>query len=49
MGFKQIKTDPCLLYRENNLGPEIFIVYVDYMLAIRYKPALMDTIECIKK
>ena len=47
--FKKHKTDPCILYRVNELRAEIFTVYVDDTLAIGDKPELMDTIECIKK
>ena len=32
-GFKKCKTDPCILYRVNELGAEIAIVYVDDTLA----------------
>ena len=33
----------------NELGTVIFIVYIYYMLAIRYKLELINNIECIKK
>ena len=49
IGFKQCKTDPCLLYKVNELRTEIVIVYVDDTLTIRDKTALMDMVECIKK
>ena len=49
VGFKQCRIYPCLLYRLNELGTVIFIVYVNYTLEIGNKPAFMDTIECIKK
>ena len=49
LGFKQCKTDPCILYRVNELGAIIVIVYVNYTLEIRDKPAFMNTIECIKE
>ena len=48
-GFKQWKTDPCILWRVNKLETVIVIVYVYDTLEIGYKPALMDTIECINK
>ena len=48
-GFKQWKTNTCLLYRANELGTEIFILYVYGTLAIRDKLALMDMLERIKK
>ena len=47
--FKQCNTDPCLLYRVNELGTETCIVYIDDTLVIGYKPVFMDKIECIKK
>ena len=43
-GFKQCKTDPCLLYRVNELGTGLVIIYIFDTLAIGYKPSLMDTI-----
>ena len=48
-GFKKCNTGPCLLYRVNELGTIIFIIYVDGTLEIGYKLALMNTIECIRK
>ena len=48
-GLQKRKTDPCLLYRVNELGTVIFIVYVDYTLSIGDKLEFMDKIECIKK
>ena len=47
--FKQCNTDPCILYRVNELRTAIFIVYIDDTLEIGVRPALIDTIECIKK
>ena len=47
--LKKWKTDTCCLYRVNNHRTTIVIVYVYYMLEIGDKPALMDTIQCIKK
>ena len=38
-----------VLYRLNELGTEIIIIYIDDTLAIGDKPALVDTVECIKK
>ena len=48
-GFKQCKTDPYIWYRVNNLGTDIAIVYVHYMLETGDKLELMETIECINK
>ena len=42
--FKQCKTCPCILYRVNELGTAIVIVYVDDTAIIGYKPEFMDTI-----
>ena len=47
--FKQCNNDPCLLYRLNELGTVIFIVYIDDTLEIRDKLASMDMIEFINK
>ena len=41
--------DNCLLYRVNELGNSIVVVYVYETLEIGDKPALMGVIECIKK
>ena len=48
-GFKQCKTDTCLLYRWNELRAVIIIVYVDDTMAIGDKPELMNTTYFIKK
>ena len=48
-GFKKCTTNPCLLYRVNELWIDIVIVYVYDTLAIKDKQVLMDTIEFIKK
>ena len=42
--FNKNKTDPCLLYRINELGPVIVNSYVHNMLSIRDKLAFMDTV-----
>ena len=44
-GFRQCKTGTCLLYRVNELGTEIVIVYVYGTLKIRDKTTLIDIIE----
>ena len=49
VGFKQCNTYPSLLYRVNELGNLIFIVYIDDTLTIGDKPSLVDMIELIKK
>ena len=38
-GFKQCKTDSCLLYRLNKLGTSIVIVYINITLEISNTPA----------
>ena len=48
-GFKQCKTDPCLLYRLNELRTLIVIVYLDGMLEIIDNPSFMNPFESIKK
>ena len=48
-GFKQFNTYLCLLYRVNELGTAIIMVYVYDTLEIKDKPELIDTIEFIKK
>ena len=44
-GFKQYRTELCILYGVNELMTVIIIIYTDDTLKIGYKPALMDTIE----
>ena len=48
-GYKKCKTEPCLLYRINELGNVIFILYKDDTLKIGDKPASVDTTEYTKK
>ena len=48
-GFKECKTDTCLLYRANGLCMVIVIVYLDDTLKIGDKPEFMNTIECDKQ
>ena len=48
-GIKQCNIDPCVFYRVNGLGAVILVLYKYDTLEIRDKPALIDTIECIKK
>ena len=48
-GFKKWNTDPSILYRVNELGTLIVIIYVDDTLAFRGKTALVNIIECINK
>ena len=49
VGFKKRNTDPCLLYRLNELWNVIFIVYVYGTMKIGDKPGFVDAIECTKK
>ena len=37
IGFKISEADPCLSYRENNLGICMIIIYVDDMMVIGHK------------
>ena len=48
-GYKKCKTETCLLYRINELGNVIFILYKDDTLKIGDKPASVDTTEYTKK
>ena len=49
VGFKISETDPCLLYRENNLGICMIIIYVDDMIAIGHQQSIIDVQERVKK
>ena len=48
-GFKQCRTDTCLLYKVNELRTIVVILYVDDTLEMGYKTSLMNKIECINK
>ena len=48
-GLKKCKTYPFILYRLNELGNIIVILYIDYTLKVVYKPELMNMIEYTKK
>ena len=37
VGFKISKADPCLLYRENELGICMIIIYINDMMVIGHK------------
>ena len=47
--LKQYNTGTCILYRVNGIGADIVILYVHDLLAIIYKPSLMNTIEYTKE
>ena len=46
---KQWITNPSILYRVNEIGTLIFIIYVDDNLKFRDKPELVNIIEYINK
>ena len=48
-GFKISEVDPGLLYRENNFGICMIIIYVDDMMAIGHKEAIIDVKERVVK
>ena len=48
-GLKKYMADTCLLYIVNELRNVIIVVYIYSTIEIRDKPALVHTIECIKK
>jgi hypothetical protein len=48
IGFKPNDSDPCLLYREDNLGPCALIMYIDDMLIIGSDEAIDDAVKGIK-
>ena len=47
--IKKCKLDPCLLYRLNELGATISVIYVDDTLELEYELALVDSLVFIKK
>ena len=48
-GFTVSPSDPCMLFKENNLGICIIIVYVDDMLMIGKKEQIQDFASKIQK
>ena len=48
-GFTVSPADPCMLFKENNLGICIFIMYVDDMLVIGKKEQIQDFATIIQK
>ena len=44
-GFKQCEADPCLLYKDNEKGVCIIIIYIDDMLIIGKEEAIDDAIK----
>ena len=44
-GFKLIEADPCMLYKEDESGVCIIIVYIDAMLIIGKEEAIDDAIK----
>ena len=49
IGFQQGEVDLCLIYRKNELGMFILILYVDNCLLVRDEPAIESGINDIKK
>ena len=48
-GFQVIPADPCMLFKENELGVCIIIMYVDHMLIIGKKEQIQDFASKIQK
>ena len=48
VGFKISEADPCLLYRENNLGICMIIIYVDDMMVIGHIESITDAQERVE-
>ena len=44
-GFKPSEADPCLLYKDNEKGVCIIIIYIDDMLIIGKEEAIDDAIK----
>jgi hypothetical protein len=49
IGFEVSKADPCLLYREDNFGVCMIILYIDDMLIVGSDEAIEDAVNGIKK
>ena len=49
IGFKQCKSDTYPLYIVNELGTDVVIIYLYYMLPIGDEPELFDRLEYTKK
>ena len=48
-GFQVSPADPCMLFKENNLGICIIIMYADDMLIIGKKDQIQDFVSKIQK
>ena len=48
-GFTDSSADPCMLFKENNLGICIIIMYVDDMLIIGKKEQIQEFATMIQK
>ena len=47
-GFKLSKGDPCMLYKEDEKGACIIIIYIDDMLIIGKEEAIDDAIKVLQ-
>ena len=47
-GFKLIEADPCMLYKEDEKGVCIIIIYIDDMLIIGKEEAIDDAIKVLQ-
>ena len=47
-GFKLSEADPCMLYKENEKGVCIIIIYIDDMLIIGKEEAIDDAIKVLQ-
>ena len=45
IGFKISKADPCLLYRETQIGICMIIIYDDDLMVIGHKELIIDVQE----
>ena len=48
-GFQVSPADPCMLFKENELGMSIIIMYVDVMLIIGKKEQIQEFVNKIQK
>ena len=47
-GFKLSEADPCMLYKEDEKGVRIIIIYIDDMLSIGKEEAIDDAIKVLQ-
>ena len=48
-GFKSSEADPCFLYKEDQKGVCIMLIYIDDMLIVRKREAVNEAIQVLQQ